>query len=97
MSNLREDNAGNTIPTESQPRRCDDCDRVLENEIELLTGLCDECRPQYSLENGECPRCGNTYLQHRRSLEETDADGRRGRWLCEWYCELCGNEGGYYE
>lgn len=94
MSSNRIEQAADSNITEDTTRRCDDCDVILENEIELLTGVCDDCRGY--TEDG-CPICANEHIYKHRSYEDSDADGNRGRWAVTIHCELCVYDGGYYE
>ena len=49
-------------------------------------------------EEEKCPECKEyCYPKISKSLEDTDADGNRSRWMTTTDCPLCGHQESYYD
>jgi len=72
--------------------------RDLDELDAMLDRFSDECNLADVDIAETCTECGEgLMLPDGRTYEDSDADGRRGRWMRWWCCNECGNTEGSYE
>jgi hypothetical protein len=52
----------------------------------------EEAKKDFAEEQQICPNCGYNEFEVKKTLENTDADGKRGVWLDTYICKGCGEE-----